>query len=174
MFGIIYAAVEADQRGEDIKAAVRTHDEEHPEHRGKRKLDSIAKSSTRYELMDGVLMRRVYDPWDHEVQLRLVTPEGGSNRYDMPGVGMGVLTVRAKVLLEYHNSKLGGHLGVDKTVNRIWKDWYWPGLYDVVDRWCKSCDLCRGEKAHNAVSAWSRTELYSRPFRVLQIDTVTC
>jgi len=119
-------------------------------------------------------MRRVYDPWDHEVQLRLVAPEGGSNRYDMPGVGQGVLTVRAKVLLEYHNSKLGGHLGVDKTVNRIWKDWYWPGLYDDVDRWCRSCDLCRGEKAHNAVSAWSRTELYSRPFRVLQIDTVAC
>ena len=34
--------------------------------------------------------------------------------------------------------------------------------------------ICAEEKGLAALSAWSRTELYSRPFRCLQIDTVAC
>ena len=43
-----------------------------------------------------------------------------------------------------------------------------------MDRWCARCDLCKGEKGHTATSGWTRTELYSRPFRVIQFDTIDC
>ena len=65
-------------------------------------------------------------------------------------------------------------MGSEKTAQRILKDWYWPNCYDEVDRWCRHCDLCRGEKGPSGISAWTRTEVYSRPFRVVQIDTVSC
>ena len=86
--------------------------------------------------MDGVLMRRVYDPFDHEVQLRLVAPTGYIGKFERPGAGPADLGIRERILLEYHNGRLGGHLGVEKTAQRILKDWYWPGVYNEVERWC--------------------------------------
>ena len=85
-------------------------------------------------------LKRVYDPVDHEVQLRLVAPEGSINRLEYPGEDTRPLGIREKILLEYHNGKIGGHLGAEKTARRILQDWYWPGMYDAVDRWCSMCD----------------------------------
>ena len=36
------------------------------------------------------------------------------------------------------------------------------------------CQVCCSEKGHSGTSAWTRTELHSRPFRALQFDTITC
>jgi len=174
-YGAYYAAAEAAHREEDIKKAVQAYQRDHPDYFRKRKVDAVVNASTAYELVDGLLMRRVYDLWDHEVQLRIVAPTTSMGLMEVVGVGHKPLGIRERILTEYHNGKLGGHLGVNKTVNRIMKDWYWPGLYDDVSKWCrKMCDLCRGEKGSPGISAWSRTELYSRPFRVIQFDTVTC
>ena len=35
-------------------------------------------------------------------------------------------------------------------------------------------DACRSDRGKPGLSAWSRTELFSRPFQVLQFDTVSC
>ena len=157
-----------------MKKAITEYAMDHPTALYHRKIDSVVKYVDRFEIVDGVLMKRVYDPVDHEVQLRLVAPEGSINRLEYPGEGTRPLGIREKILLEYHNGKIGGHLGAEKTARRILQDWYWPGVYDAVDRWCSMCDLCRGEKGPSAVSGWARTELYSRPFRVIQFDTVNC
>ena len=47
-------------------------------------------------------------------------------------------------------------------------------MAEDVRSWCKRCVHCQGERGVSGVSAWTRTELHSRPFRVIQIDTVTC
>ena len=86
-FGPFYAACEAAMRGEDTYQALKAYARENPEHVAKRKVDSLAKTSDRFELVDGVLMRRVYDPWDREVQLRIVAPEGGTRSFYPPGSG---------------------------------------------------------------------------------------
>ena len=119
----------------------------------------------KYEIFDGVLMKRVYILQDNEVQMRIVAPTTAINAFDVPGVGHVPLGVREKILLEYHNGRMGGHVGADKTARRILKDWYWSGVYDDVDKWCKGCDICQGEHGPTGISAWTRTELYSRPFR---------
>ena len=54
------------------------------------------------------------------------------------------------------------------------RDFWWPGMYTDVRKWCHQCETCRGERGASGVSAWTRTELYSCPFRTIQIDTVTC
>ena len=53
-------------------------------------------------------------------------------------------------------------------------DLWWPGVYGDVRHWCSQCQVCQGERGKPGLSAWSRTELFSRPFRVLQFDTVSC
>ena len=145
-FGVFYAALAAEAQGHDIRGAVVTYAKQHPEEMVKRKVDAVVRASDRYELVDSVLMKRVYDVNDHEIQLRIVAPAGDIGAVDVPAEGAAPLGVRERLLAEYHNGRLGGHMGVEKTAQRILKDWYWPNCYDEVDRWCRHCDMCRGEK----------------------------
>ena len=46
--------------------------------------------------------------------------------------------------MEYHNGKLGGHRGREATYDRLEKDFWWPGMYEDVRRWCRACTQCAG------------------------------
>ena len=81
---------------------------------------------------------------------------------------------REFLFLQYHNSMLGGHCGRERTVSKLTRDWWWLGLYESVRKWCALCRLCQPENALVSLSAHARTELYSRPFRVIQFDTIKC
>ena len=70
----------------------------------------------------------------------------------------------------YHESELGAHRGRDETERALERDWWWMGLWHDVRKYIKACVHCQGENAHTGMSAWTRTNLYSRPFRVLQFD----
>ena len=81
---------------------------------------------------------------------------------------------RERILLEYHNGRLGGHQGRERTMDNVSRDFWWPGMYGDVRRWCAKCEFCRAERGSTGVSAWTRTELFTCPFRVMQFDTITC
>ena len=40
------------------------------------------------------------------------------------------------------------HLGIDKTIEAIAKDFYWPNLTKDVTHWVKSCDVCQATKVN--------------------------
>ena len=120
------------------------------------------------------MYRRVYDFIDGELQLRVAVPTGAVSSMEVPGVGKRELTLRDRLILDYHNSVLGGHLGRDKTQERLERDWWWPGMYKDVVVWCKHCLSCQKENTRSSLSAWTRTEFYDRPFRVIQFDLVVC
>uniref|UniRef100_A0A452IYV4 Gypsy retrotransposon integrase-like protein 1 n=1 Tax=Gopherus agassizii TaxID=38772 RepID=A0A452IYV4_9SAUR len=42
-----------------------------------------------------------------------------------------------------HSHLFGGHLGVDKTLDRILRRFYWPGIHAEVQRYCASCPECQ-------------------------------
>ena len=42
-----------------------------------------------------------------------------------------------------HYNPMAGHLGYDKTLNRIMARFYWPGIRAEVRRWCASCPECQ-------------------------------
>ena len=141
---------------------------------GDRKIDSLLESARHYELVQGVLFRRWYNPVSHEVELRLAVPDRPWGKFDVPGRGLMDLGHRERIIHEFHSGLLGGHRGREKTMIAIQDHFWWPGMFKDVKSWCNLCQQCRGEKGPTGVSAWSRTEIYSRPFRVLQFDTVTC
>ena len=37
----------------------------------------------------------------------------------------------------------GGHLGIKKTREKIMSNFCWPGIYEDVARYCRSCDICQ-------------------------------
>ena len=51
------------------------------------------------------------------------------------------------VLKHLHDGAGGGHLGVHKTLNKVRKRFYWPGLNTDVEDWCRQCRTCAESKS---------------------------
>jgi len=47
-----------------------------------------------------------------------------------------------EVLAEMHGGTSGGHLGVNKTIDKVRQRYYWLHLRGDVERWCQQCDTC--------------------------------
>ncbi|MCG7879381.1 MAG: RNase H-like domain-containing protein, partial [Candidatus Thiodiazotropha endolucinida] len=55
-------------------------------------------------------------------------------------------TLRKTVLQHCHDSIVGGHFGVRKTLGKVRQKYYWAGLYNYVEQYVKSCDVCARRK----------------------------
>ncbi|XP_071959943.1 uncharacterized protein [Antedon mediterranea] len=85
-----------------------------------------------YYIKDGILMLKWRPPdipssdvWNEIHQI--VIPNG--YRQDIIGIA--------------HDYLLSGHLGVNKTVDKIFRHFFWPGLRKDVSNYCKSCHACQ-------------------------------
>lgn len=75
------------------------------------------------------------------------------------------------ILKEAHDSPSGGHFGVNKTLKKIRKRFYWATCkQDVVD-WCRSCQACVAKKGPIGKGK-SPLQIYnvSAPFQRIQMD----
>lgn len=79
---------------------------------------------------------------------------------------------RLNVLREEHDDR--SHPGMYKTIDRIKKLYYWPGIYDSVYKYVRSCQICRLNKPSNE-NRRSKTGEYRDPKqigRLLSIDFI--
>ena len=60
--------------------------------------------------------------------------------------------MKATVLQQVHNSPLGGHSGFLKTLHRVKRDFYWPGLREDVKKYVKECDTCQRLKYETCIA----------------------
>ena len=51
--------------------------------------------------------------------------------------------LKAVVLQQVHDSPLGGHSGFLKTLHRVQRDFYWPGMRFDVKKHVRECDVCQ-------------------------------
>jgi hypothetical protein len=56
--------------------------------------------------------------------------------------------LKVEVLKLCHNAKTAGHLGIEKTLELVSRNYYWPGVRAFVKQYCRTCDTC----AHNKSS----------------------
>ncbi|XP_065268782.1 uncharacterized protein LOC135885080, partial [Emys orbicularis] len=47
-----------------------------------------------------------------------------------------------------HSHLFGGHLGVEKTLARVLRRFFWPGVHEEVRRYCASCPACQLHSPH--------------------------
>lgn len=59
------------------------------------------------------------------------------------------LSLRTKLIQEYHDSSLAGHLGIPKTLDSLQLKYYWPGMAESVREYVKSCPKCQTRKDPN-------------------------
>ena len=79
---------------------------------------------------NGVLYRGYVQPMNNSEYLQLIVPNN----------------LRNEILHETHEGTSGGHLGQEKTLNKLKERFYWPGHYADVQNWCQTCSQCATRK----------------------------
>ncbi|KMQ92912.1 integrase core domain protein, partial [Lasius niger] len=76
-----------------------------------------------------------------------------------------------EILEEVHDSPSGGHFGVNKTLEKIRKRFYWATCKQDVEDWCRSCKVCVARKGP-AGKGKSPLQIYNvgAPFERVQMD----
>jgi len=81
-------------------------------------------------------------------------------------------TLREEVLRQAHDSVTSSHAGMQKTITKIRRNLFWPGLSKDVRDYIRSCDACKENRAPNYTLCPQMGEdcpTY-RPFQRLYID----
>ena len=73
-----------------------------------------------------------------------------------------------------HDSILGGHLATKKTYDRVTSNFFWPGAYDDLSRYCQSCDICQRTipKGRCGKTPLVAMPIIDEPFARVAIDLV--
>lgn len=82
---------------------------------------------------------------------------------------------RREVMSLVHDSVLGGHLGVRKTLEKISHHFFWPSIRKDVKRFCCSCHVCQvvGKPGVAVpVAPLQPLPLEEEPFAHIMIDCV--
>lgn len=54
-----------------------------------------------------------------------------------------------KILTEYHDTPIGGHAGVTRTLARVASQFYWPNMRQHVQKFIAACIICQQAKSIN-------------------------
>lgn len=80
---------------------------------------------------------------------------------------------RRRVLAENHDAASAGHLGVRKTILRVARLYYWPGMFRDVARYVRNCDSCQRFKAEQRRPAGEMlTRIPEEPWSTVCADFV--
>ena len=92
------------------------------------------------------------DPWFQGDREAMLTAKGGlwflkSNPKILvvPNVG----GVRERILRESHDALYSGHLGMDRTLQLIQRNFWWPGMRKDVQEYVRTCLSCQRNKSLN-------------------------
>ena len=89
-----------------------------------------------FEKRDGIVYRVYNDETRGGANVRQVVLPGSLRKYMMSVA---------------HDTITGGHLGIKKTREKIMSNFYWPGMYKDVARYCRSCDICQKTVSNGTV-----------------------
>ena len=80
---------------------------------------------------------------------------------------------RKTVLELSHEIPLAGHLGIDKTRQRILRRFYWPTVFRDVAEFCESCEKCqKTTKRKVPLAPLIPLPIISEPFKKIAMDIV--
>ena len=82
--------------------------------------------------------------------------------------------LREHVMKVAHESIVAGHMGVQRTIERITSSFYWPGIYGDVKRYCMTCDICQKTVKRGSIpkAPLEKMPLIDTPFKRVAVDLV--
>ncbi|MES9902836.1 MAG: reverse transcriptase domain-containing protein [Sedimenticola sp.] len=107
-------------------------------------------------IRDGILYRQVTDK-NTFARYQLIVP----------------VQLTRTILENLHSCPTGGHMGFEKTVDKIRQKYYWYGMLSQVKKWCKSCkDCAQSKSAPRKQRAPLVQDQATRPFERIAMDIV--
>jgi len=82
--------------------------------------------------------------------------------------------MQGEALRESHDESQSGHLGVDKTYQRLAIAYYWPNMFRAVAKYVGECDTCHRVKVERAspVGLMGR-RVVEAPWTVVAADMIS-
>ena len=82
--------------------------------------------------------------------------------------------LRADVIAHHHDTRMSGHYGENKTIERITRNYWWPTLRKDVKQYIRGCETCQRTKSRRVPL---KTPLHpfdppSQPWEVITLDLV--
>lgn len=107
-----------------------------------KEIEENPENSPDFKIIDGKLYKHFFDRNDFtEPELsnpwKLCLPEN----------------LRNNVLLENHDEPTAGHMGIAKTISRIAKRYYWPGMFRTISNYVRKCLVCQKYKSSQQQTA---------------------
>jgi hypothetical protein len=111
--------------------------------------------------VNNVLMHRKFNKYPHDGLFyvdRIVVPE----------------VYRPEILRLGHTIPLAGHMGQEKTFERISMHFFWPRLYSEVKNYCATCPQCQlvERKLVNNRAPPNPVKIVTEPFKKVAIDLI--
>ena len=84
-------------------------------------------------------------------------------------------SLRSRILLECHDTPTSGHLGTAKTMERVSRSFYWPGMHADVRRYVTTCLACQVNKPSTQLpmGALQPLPIPHHPWQVVTMDLIT-
>lgn len=84
-------------------------------------------------------------------------------------------SLRKEVLESEHDTRVAGHMGMDKTMELITRNFWWPNLQDYVRDYVHGCLECQKNKnpRHAPYGLLQPIELHYRPWQTVTMDFIT-
>lgn len=84
-------------------------------------------------------------------------------------------SLRDHVMYEAHDSPTAGHLGMDKTLDKLVRRFYWPNMEASVRAYVKTCTACQRNKPDNKppIGLAKPNAIPSRPWEIISMDLIT-
>lgn len=81
---------------------------------------------------------------------------------------------RERVMKLAHESIMSGHMGTQRTLDRILTSFYWPGITSDVKRFCQSCDICQKTVPKGRIGRvpLQKMPLIDEPFKRVAVDLI--
>ena len=83
--------------------------------------------------------------------------------------------LRKSIIQLNHDSEFAGHLGIDKTVDLILRNYFWPKMRQDIAGYIKHCTICRTKKddRHAPYGKAVRAPIPDLPWQEIQMDFIT-
>lgn len=83
-------------------------------------------------------------------------------------------SMRQEIIREWHDSLRCGHMGRDRTIERLSSRFYWPAMREDIIKYIKTCDICQRTRPENQKPAGKLQQMpdTSTPFEIVGIDFV--
>ncbi|KAF8713242.1 hypothetical protein RHS03_00737, partial [Rhizoctonia solani] len=82
--------------------------------------------------------------------------------------------LKEQLFREFHDLPLTGHLGQQRTLELLGRNYWWPGMKSSAKEWVKCCPTCQANLCpHTPVIALKPLEVPPFPFHTISYDFIT-